>query len=143
MLSRYEDARKKSLYWEKILENIRLHMEKSAQGITGVKTAAWSLYKEMSHRKGEEMQYEKGDVENHLLYIKRTLKDMETITTRATVVTVKPKKKVKVTMVKPSDDEPMCVRAVWKGSISTEGGSRGSIRKSSLSTIRSVSPYKI
>lgn len=141
MLSRYEDATKKSLYWEKILEEIRLHMEKSAQEITGVRAAAWSLYKEMSHRKGEQKQYEKDDVENHLLYIKRTLKDLETIATRATVLTVKPKKKVKVTMVKPEDNSPMCVRAVWKGSISTEGGSRGS-RKSSVSTIHSVSPYK-
>lgn len=78
--SRYEIAKNKALQWETMVTKIKdISVMKLAE-IHQVRTSAWNIYLQMCQRKEVEPELTKDDIENQLLFIKRTLFELKKIT---------------------------------------------------------------
>lgn len=109
---RYEAAKQKTKYWEHIVDKIREYNLNTLAKIEQVKETAWIMYEKMCHRKGEDVQFEKWDMENHLIYIKTELNNLEKIVTEASkkAMKIKLKKKVKMATTQAMTQQ---VEAIW------------------------------
>lgn len=114
MRSHYEEARKRTLLWEKKLEEIRGYVGDCLQNIDSVRATTWNLYKEMCRRKGDEIKFNETDLEHQFLYIKRTMKNLEG-------VTIKAKEIIENSKHKTNEYTPL--RVVWKVNFYQESSS--------------------
>lgn len=80
---RYEIAMGKALEWETTVTKIKtITLEKLAE-IDAVKLSCWNIYLQMCKRKQIEPELAQDDLENLLMFIKKTLNELKLIIKRA------------------------------------------------------------
>lgn len=73
MQNRYEKAKGKAAYWDVIVNKVKSKSTKQMLQIDLVQASAWNLYLQMCKRKEVEPEIEQANIEEQLLFIKRTL----------------------------------------------------------------------
>lgn len=77
--SRYDRAKAEALKWENFVSRIKaIAAEKNLEN-TQIKSACWSMYQQTCKRRGISVEVSKDDIENQLVYIKRTMMELKRI----------------------------------------------------------------
>ncbi|XP_018326626.1 coiled-coil domain-containing protein 42 [Agrilus planipennis] len=77
--SRYEIARLKTVEWEVVIARIKNRCLDKNKKIHQIREACWNIYLNMCSRKEIEPEFKKDDIENQLMFIKRTLSELKKI----------------------------------------------------------------
>ncbi|EEB14649.1 coiled-coil domain-containing protein, putative [Pediculus humanus corporis] len=76
---RYDRAKAMSLRWETVLTKIKNISAEKALELNQVKISCWNLYTAMCLRKNVEVSVEKDNVEEQLVFIKRSIQELKKI----------------------------------------------------------------
>lgn len=79
--TRYNTAFRRALRWENVVLNIKKQCFDRYQEMSEVRHSCWNLYLLMCKRKNEEPKLTEDDLEQQLIYIKRTLEDLGFVNT--------------------------------------------------------------
>lgn len=77
--NRYEKAKSKSTYWCEIVNKVKGKAARQLLQIDHVQESCWGLYLQMCTRKEVETELEKTNIEEQLLFIKRTILEFKRI----------------------------------------------------------------
>lgn len=76
---RYDRAKNKALHWETVVTQIKNYAASKLIEIEQVRITCWNIYLQICRRKKKEPEFQESDVENQLLYIKRTMLELARI----------------------------------------------------------------
>lgn len=80
---RFETAGSKALEWETTVTKIKTLTADKIAEIDSVKLSAWNVYLQMCKRKEMEPVIPQEDIENQLMFIKKTLSELKSIIKKA------------------------------------------------------------
>lgn len=80
---RYEVAMSKALEWETTVTKIKTITLGKLADVDSVKLACWNMYLQMCKRKEIVPEISQEDIENQLMFIKKTLNELKLIIKRA------------------------------------------------------------
>lgn len=80
---RYEIAMSKALEWETTVTKIKTITSGKVAEVDAVKLSCWSIYLQMCKRKEIEPELHQDDIENLLMFIKKTLNELKFIIKKA------------------------------------------------------------
>ncbi|XP_071051752.1 coiled-coil domain-containing protein 42-like [Onthophagus taurus] len=79
LLERYEKAKFKSLKWESIVGLIDDYSIHTREDLVRTKAACWDIYTTLANRKEVDIEFEEGEINPQLIFIKKTMEELDFI----------------------------------------------------------------